>query len=108
MAFMLLTRRLACSLQHSFRLLVPGKPWGLTKPGPNGATNQTRDSWVEESWGQKDLPASNSGAAPPPLIKLSSWLPPSHLPCPPLSPVCRWTVLQVVGGEGATLSAQRW
>ena len=28
MASMLLTRRLACSFQHNYRLLVPGKPWG--------------------------------------------------------------------------------
>lgn len=28
MAFMLLTRRLACTFQHNYRLLVPSKPWG--------------------------------------------------------------------------------
>ena len=40
MAFMLLTRRLACTFQHNYRLLVPSKPWGvLARTGPDGKHN---------------------------------------------------------------------
>lgn len=54
MAFMLLSRRLACTFQNNYRLLAPSKPWGSWQELVlMENTVRTGDSWAERALGGK-------------------------------------------------------
>lgn len=75
MASMLLTHRLVCSLQHNYRLLVPGKPWGSWQEVvPAEATIQTRDGSILGDKGTSQSVLLGQSSTPP-LPFLSPSLP---------------------------------